>query len=261
MDSPAAPKNKKSPQRPESSLDTSIGKGLIIVPVFNEETNIRDVIDGLLKEAPALAIVVVNDGSHDNTKEILASLNVNTINLPFNLGYGAALQTGFKYALANDFDFVVIFDGDGQHDPGEISKLLIEKNAKSADIVIGSRFMGRGTYNPGLARTLGMGLFKRLTMLSTGEKITDITSGFQAIDKRAFAYYTGDHNFPLDFPDADVIINMKLLGFKIVEVPVKMHSREDGASMHSGLNGLFYMAKMLVSIFFILLRSKSGTNK
>lgn len=235
-------------------------KGLIIIPAYNEERNISKVLDGLSLKLPELAVLVVNDGSTDATAKILGERSANHINLPFNMGYGAALQTGFKYALNEGFDFVVCFDGDGQHEPTEVPKLLKEMEELKADIVIGSRFLNRSDYTPSLARRAGMALFRFLTGITTGSKMTDITSGFQAIDRKAFSYYAKEFNFPLDFPDADVIINMILTGHKVVEVPVKMHERTEGESMHSGLRAVFYMAKMLLAIFIVVMRNKFGTN-
>ena len=130
---------------------------------------------------------------------MLDECGANRVNLPFNMGNGAALQTGFKYALLNDFDYVVCFDGDGQHEPAEVPKLIKEMEDTGADIVIGSRFLNRSDYKPSLARKAGMALFRFLTGITTGSKMTDITSGFQAIDRRAFSYYSKDIQLPLRF--------------------------------------------------------------
>lgn len=229
-------------------------KGLIIIPVYNEEENIERVIDNIRREGPSIDILAVDDGSTDDTSGILYRLSVNTINLPFNLGYGGALQTGFKYAVENSYDFVIQFDGDGQHDAKEIIKLVKALEEEKGDIVIGSRFMDKGSYRTSFSKRIGMALFRWLARIIIKQNVTDITSGFQALNKKAYTFYSARGNYPIDFPDADVIINMMLLGFKVVEVPVNMFVREKGKSMHSGFRVMIYVLKMLLSIFIVMLR-------
>ncbi|MFQ5900620.1 MAG: glycosyltransferase family 2 protein [Thermodesulfobacteriota bacterium] len=231
-------------------------KFLVIIPAYNEEKNIGHVVEGIRRHEPSLDILVVNDGSTDSTSDVLRGLNVDTINLPFNLGYGGALQTGFKYAVEKDYDFVVQFDADGQHLPEDIKKLLRPLFEEDADIVVGSRFMeGRG-YKPSISRRLGMILFGLLTATITKQRFTDVTSGFQALSKKTVKFYSKKGNYPSDFPDADVLAMMSLSGFKIVEVSVKMFGREKGESMHSGYRAIIYVLKMLLSIFIVLLRKR-----
>lgn len=231
------------------------GRGLVIVPAHNEERNIRGVVEGLRRHAPDLSILVVNDGSMDNTVSVLEELNVDFVSLPYNIGYGAALQTGFKYALQEGFDFVVQCDGDGQHDPAFIAPLVSALRSTNADIVIGSRFLNKdGGYSQSLSRSIGISIFRYIARLTAGAVITDITSGFQALSRRAFSRYAAKDAFPRDFPDADVLISMALSGFVIREVPVRMRERVYGVSMHGGLKSIVYVAKMFLSIFIIVLR-------
>jgi len=234
-----------------------MGKGLIIIPAFNEEENIAAVIQGLKKYEPSLDILVVNDGSIDGTSQILENLEVDFIDLPYNLGYGGALQTGFKYALEQDYEFVVQFDADGQHNPQEIRILLKPLFQDSADIVIGSRFQGEGNYRQSFSRRIGVWVFRLIARAITGQTITDVTSGFQALSRRAYTFYSRTGNYPADYPDADVLAMMSLGGFRLVEVPVAMFPRGKGESMHANcLSVGLYVLKMFLSLFVVLLRKR-----
>ncbi len=225
----------------------------IIIPAYNEEKNIAGVINGIIAAAPGVDILVVNDGSEDNTGEIARELCRHVINLPYNMGYGTALQTGFKFALKRGYEYAVQIDADGQHDPGDIPKLLDEVFNNKADVIIGSRFLDKGNYKAPFIRRVGMLFFANLTSLIIGKKITDPTSGYQAINKHGLQFYAGD-NYPVDFPDADVIIMLHRAGLKIKEIPVNMNPGVQGKSMHSGLKPVYYIFKMFLSILVTLLR-------
>lgn len=227
---------------------------LIIIPAFNEVENIGRVIDELKSDMAGVDILVVDDGSTDNTAEMVRNKMVTCLSLPFNIGYSGALQTGYKYAVDNDYDLVVQFDGDGQHIAGEIGKLIDLQRESGTDIVIGSRFVMADGYKHSFARMLGTTLFSYLIVLICGVKIYDPTSGFQIIKRRAFERYARMHNLPY-FPDANIIIEMLLNDFKIAEVQVKMRQREFGNSMHSGvLNPLKYTINTMYSIFIIIIK-------
>ena len=228
-------------------------KAIIIIPAYNEEKNIAGVINGIKNVIPDADILVVNDGGKDRTEEIARELGARVISLPYNMGYGAALQTGFKYALKKGYEYAVQIDADGQHDPKDIPKLLDVVLSGKADVVIGSRFLNGGKYKAPAVRRLGMLFFARLTSLIIGEKITDPTSGYQAINKNGLQFYAGDY-YPVDFPDADVIIMLHRAGLKIKEIPVIMYPSVQGKSMHSGLKPVYYIFKMFLSIFVTLLR-------
>jgi len=225
---------------------------IFIIPAYNEEKNIAGVINGIIAAAPGVDILVVNDGSEDNTGEIARELCRRVINLPYNMGYGTALQTGFKFALKKGYEYAVQIDADGQHDPGDIPKLLDEVFNNKADVIIGSRFLDKGNYRAPFIRRVGMLFFAKLTSLIIGEKITDPTSGYQAINKRGLEFYAGDY-YPVDFPDADVIIMLHRAGLKIKEMPVIMYPGVQGKSMHSGLKPVYYIFKMFLSILVTLL--------
>ena len=229
---------------------------LIIIPVYNEEKNILRVIQDIKKKTHRMDILVVNDGSTDKTQWVLERPGAKVINLPCHMGYGVALQTGYKYALEKDYDYVVQMDGDGQHDPSSIENLLREVRSGDIDVAIGSRFLSNKKYRTSLPRKLGMKLFGSIASLIMGQKVTDPTSGFQALNKKAIKFY-GSDVFPCDYPDADAIIMLHRAGFIIKEVPVTMHYDNRSKSMHSGLGICYYIFKMFLSIFVTLLREKS----
>jgi hypothetical protein len=169
------------------------------------------------------------------------------------MGYGAALQTGYKYALNCGFEFVLQADGDGQHDPHYLPILLQEVREGGADVAIGSRFLGEGDYRAARLRQMGIFLFRWVASFLCGQKITDPTSGYQALSRRAVEFCARD-SFPGDYPDADVLVMMHRAGLRLREVPVHMHPNFQGRSMHSGLKPLYYTYKMCLSIGLSLLR-------
>lgn len=228
-------------------------KILFIIPVHNEEKNIEKVIREIRLEFKKIDILVINDFSKDNTLEIINKLNVIVIDMPFNVGYAMAVKTGFKYANENNYDYVIQFDGDGQHVASEARKLLVKAFDEKLDIVIGSRFLEKNGYNHSLFKKIGTSIFQSLIIVATRESITDPTSGFQCLNKKVIERYSKIGNYP-EFPDANLIIEMLLLGYKIGEVPVDMRQREFGESMHSGIiKPIKYMIKMLYSIIMIVI--------
>lgn len=225
---------------------------LVLIPAYNEQDNIESVIKLLRYHTPNLDILVVNDCSTDQTDKKLKQLNVPHITHTINLNYGGALQTGFKYAVKHEYDYVIQFDGDGQHLASEIPKLLALMTEN--DIVIGSRYLNANEYKQTFARKVGTKIFSFVVRAITGEKLTDPTSGFQLLNKKVFSRYA--QNFPQDFPDANLLVMMHLAGYKIKEVPVKMQQRLLGESMHGGIKSLKYSVKMFYSIFIAILKAK-----
>jgi len=228
-------------------------KTLIVMPAYNEADTIGATISQVKRAVPDADVAVVDDGSSDNTAEVALKAGASVLPLPINLGYGGALQVGFMYAEANNYDEVVQIDADGQHEPACVADLLAELRTGKVDLVIGSRFLDGGDYRPTKARAMGMSLMRRLTRIATGKKITDPTSGFQAMNRKAICLYASDV-YPSDYPDADVLIMIHRAGLRVREIPVKMYQRESGVSMHSGLKPIWYMFKMLLSITVTLLR-------
>lgn len=227
---------------------------IIIIPAFNEEKRIASVIADVFTAVPDATVVVVNDCSRDNTAAVATLAGATVVSHPFNMGYGAAIQTGYKYARDKGYDVLVQLDADGQHDPSCIPALLAPVVAGEADIVIGSRFLGT-SYRPPFARRAGMALFRTIVSSIVGKAITDTTSGFQAFNRDVIEFFCTDV-FPVDYPDADMLIMLHRVGFRMTEVPVRMLENSEGKSMHSGLKPLYYMFKMLLSICVTLMRER-----
>ncbi len=232
-------------------------KVLIIVPSYREEENIVRVVQGLEKYVPDIDVLMIIDGSKDRTEEIVSFNGYDPLVHPFNIGYGVAIQTGYKYAARNGYDVVVQIDGDGQHEPKYIKPLLSALESSGSDVVIGSRFLEGGSYDVPIARKIGIRLFSKIASFITGQKITDSTSGFQALNRKAFNFFSRVENFPYDYPDADTIITMIFAGFKVKEIPVIMYDRMHGESMTTGLKTIIYVIKMLISILITVLRKKN----
>jgi hypothetical protein len=232
---------------------------LILIPAFNESARIAGVIEGVREVCPEFDILVVNDGSRDDTAGQARVAGATVVSHPFNLGYGVAIQTGYKYAWRHGYEALVQIDGDGQHDPTYIPQLLAPVLAGEADFALGSRFLGGESYEPSLARRLGMGFFRTLISRLVGQRITDTTSGYQAFNRQVIGYFTSEV-FPCDYPDADMLLTLHRAGFRIKEVPVRMYANASGKSMHAGLKPLYYMFKMMLSIFVTLLRKKESVN-
>ncbi len=230
-------------------------KTLIIIPAYNEGARIIDVVCNVRAAVPYYDILVVNDGSIDETAHAAQSAGAVVVSHPFNLGYGVAIQTGYKYAFGKKYDFVVQMDGDGQHDPASINALLAPVVQGRTDFALGSRFLNVDSYEPSLPRRIGMAFFRQLISALIGTRITDTTSGYQAFNQNVVRFFTTEV-FPCDYPDADMLLTLHRAGFRILEVPVKMNASISGKSMHSGWKPLYYMFKMLLSIAVTLMRDK-----
>lgn len=225
----------------------------IIIPSYNEEKNIVSVIEDIRKYHSG-DIVVIDDGSQDVTSSLAREAGAFVIRHPFNMGYGVALQTGYKYAVEKNYDILLQIDGDGQHSAKFIPELFSQVESSDCDVAIGSRFLGESQYRAGFLKSIGIRLFRKIIWMITGEKITDPTSGYQCLNRSVFEFFTND-TFPCDYPDANVIIMLHRAGFKIREIPVEMTSNPDGRSMHRGIFTIsYYLFKMFLSIFVTLIR-------
>lgn len=209
-------------------------KILVIVPAYNEAANISSVLEDIELNVPHADILIVNDCSTDNTAEIIKKTGHNYISNLFNLHYAWTIQTGIKYANYHNYDYAILMDADGQHIASEAKKLYEAATKTNSDIVIGSRYLKDLGYPCPFFRKIGTKFFSILIKLFTKQKITDPLSGFQCINKKVINYYSGCGNYP-EFPDANLIIEMILKGYKITEIPVKMNIRKNGTSMHSGI--------------------------
>lgn len=239
-------------------------KVLFVIPAHNEEKNIKNVIKDIKINVPYADIIVINDWSTDKTKDLVEKEDVILLNMPFNVGYAPAVQTGIKYAYEKDYDYVMQFDGDGQHIALEAEKILNKAIETNADIVVGSRFLKKTKYKHPLFRRIGTKIFSILIKMFCKKEITDPTSGFQCLNKKVIKRYSKMQGYP-EFPDANLIIEMLLNGYKIEEESVIMKENNTGVSMHSGIYKPFkYMVKMIYTIAFILLKHLlygEGNNK
>ncbi len=234
-------------------------KLLFIVPAYNESGNIGGLIDEIKGLPLEAEILVVNDGSDDETAVTAREKGVSVISLPFNVGVGGAVQTGLKYALRQDFDQIVRVDGDGQHDPACAGNLLDLLHKDMADVVIGSRFLPphRG-FRSSRLRRFGINFFSRLIGWLIGMKVTDPTSGFFAYNRKAVEEFAGE--YPQDFPEPEAIVIARRSRLRIAEVPVRMRARREGHSSIRFLVALYYMLKVTTAILINMLRTrKKGT--
>ena len=229
-------------------------KVLIIIPAYNEAENIEKVLKDIKNNIKYADVLVINDCSKDNTREIVENNNVMCITNVFNMRYAMAVQTGIKYAYQNNYDYVIQMDADGQHIASEAEKLYLEAKKEKCDIVIGSRYLKDMGYHCPFFRRTGTSMFQHLIKFYCHVDIYDPLSGFQCLDKRVIERYAKIGNYP-EYPDANLIIEMLLLGYKIKEVPVKMKTRENGVSMHSGiLQPIKYMIEMFYNIIIIVIK-------
>lgn len=226
---------------------------LVIIPAYQEADTVRSVVSAARKALPGCDVVVVDDGSLDATASEARAAGAIVLRHPANLGYGAALQTGYKYAVRMGYEVVAQMDADGQHDPSSLRPLLAPIENAEVDMALGSRTLSQVRYHLPLARRVGMRIFSALVCAATGMRVTDPTSGFQAMSA-AVAKFLATDVFPSDYADADVLILLKRAGFRILEVPVVMHPAPGGRSMHRGLRPLYYVFRMLLSILVETIR-------
>lgn len=224
-------------------------RSLLVIPALNEQASIARVIDGVRATGIDIDILIVDDGSRDDTAELARKNGAMVVSHPFNLGYGAAIQTGYKFAVRHQYAELVQMDADGQHDPAYVPSLLGPIRAGEFDIVIGSRFVEESGYEMGSARSAGRVFFQRVLAFFGGPHIADPTSGLQALSRKAFEFCCSDF-YPSDFPDIDVLLLLHRHGFRIHEVPVEMAPSPPGRkTMHAGLRAIYYPYKMLLSTF------------
>ncbi|HWO80594.1 glycosyltransferase family 2 protein [Gaiella sp.] len=222
-----------------------------VVPAFEEEAAIGPVVAEITAFDPSIDVVVVDDGSSDGTGVAAAAAGATVVRLPFNLGIGAAVQTGFRWALERDYDLAVRLDGDGQHDPAELPKLLAPIERGEADVVTGSRFREEEDgYRPPLGRRVGITWFARLVSLLSGQRVTDTTSGFQALNRPGIELFARD--YPSDYPEVEATVLLLKHRLRLAEVHVRMREREHGSSSITFVRSVYYAVKVTLALFIAM---------
>lgn len=229
---------------------------LAVVPAYNEVAAIGRVVSSLREQAPSFDVLVVDDGSTDDTAAHATAAGASVVKLPFNLGIGGAVQAGFVYAREHDYDYMAQVDGDGQHDPGELAKLLERISGEPAvDMVCGSRFITEDYVYPApISRRTGIHLFAFALTRILGQRISDPTSGFRLYSRRAIALFARD--YPHDYPEVEAILMVHAHRLRITEVPVRMHVRETGRSSITKPRSFYYMVKVSLALLAGLMRRR-----
>ena len=221
-------------------------KILAIIPAWNEEKNVGLVVQDLKSTAPWLDVLVIDDGSTDQTAEAARSQGAKVISLPLNLGIGGAMQTGFMYAVRNDYDVALQVDGDGQHRAEEIGKLIEPVIAGEADVTIGSRFLEKTAYRMSRPRRVGIYFLSKIIRSVAGKTCTDPTSGFRAYNRKALRVVSAHYSF--DYPEPDAIVTLVKNQMRVSEVSVEMDARISGKSSITPLKSFYYMFKVSLTI-------------
>lgn len=225
---------------------------LIIIPAFNEESNIEKTVTAIEKNAQGFDYVIINDCSGDYTRQICEQNGYNIVNLPINLGIGGAVQTGYKYALEHGYDVAVQVDGDGQHDPEFLNKMAEHLMINGLDMVIGSRFIEKEGFQSSKLRRIGIVFFSVLIKILTGKRITDPTSGLRMVGRNVMALFAVD--YPRDYPEPESVVAVIRRGMKVEEIPVIMKERSGGVSSISLKKSVYYMIKVTLAILIERIR-------
>jgi len=232
-------------------------KILVIIPAYNEEESLPSLLQEVYRAG--YDAVVVNDASSDSTEEVVRKCGVPVLSLPVNLGIGGGVQTGFIYALRNGYDIAVQVDGDGQHDPAQISTVIAPILADEADCVIGSRYLHEAPdtcYETPFSRRMGMHFSTGILKLATGLRIHDTTSGFRALNRKAFGYFSTE--YPVDHPEAEALLMLHQAGFRIREVPIRMRCRVSGQSLFTFFRAALYPLRVIIGFMGLLFKKPRG---
>jgi glycosyltransferase involved in cell wall biosynthesis len=224
----------------------------VIIPAYNEEKTVGEVVRGVKALGQGFDVVVINDSSRDKTAQSAEAAGATVIELPYNLGIGGAVQTGFKYGVLSGYDGCVQVDGDGQHPPEQITKLVEPLFANDCDIVIGSRFIGQTTYRVPFMRALGIRIISIFLRVVCGMTVKDTTSGFRALSRRAMAFFATD--YPQDYPEPESLLFAHRKKFKVMEISIEMKDREHGISSITPIRAAYYMTKVLLAMTIDLFR-------
>ena len=227
-------------------------KKIVIIPAYNEISNIRTTVQDILDHAPGFDYVIINDCSQDGTMRFCTEQGMNIINLPVNLGIGGAVQTGYLYAWRNGYDVAVQFDGDGQHDASYLGEMADFLQVQQADMVIGSRYIRREGFQSSGIRQFGIRYFSALIKLLTGKRVTDPTSGMRMVNRDVMKIYSED--YPVDYPEPESVVAILRRNMKVEEIPVVMKAREGGVSSISLKKSVYYMIKVPLAILIERIR-------
>ncbi len=229
---------------------------LAILPGYNEAETVAGVIASIRLHAPAFDILVIDDGSTDETRSVAEEAGAMVVRHPFNLGIGGAVQSGFVFALEQGYDYAVQVDADGQHCPEEIEALLRAMRADpTLDMVCGSRFITRDkTYPAPISRRTGIHIFAFILSRLVGQRVSDPTSGFRLYNRRGIALFARD--YPHDYPEVEAVLMVHFHRLRMAEVPVRMLQRGGGKSSIRSGKSLYYMIKVLLAIFIGLARAR-----
>jgi glycosyltransferase involved in cell wall biosynthesis len=230
-------------------------KRIAIVPAYNEQGAIGRVVDELRAADESYVVLVIDDASHDRTADRAREHGALVVTLPYNLGIGGAVQTGFRYAAGHGYDLAVRVDGDGQHDPAELAPLVEVVASGRADICVGSRFVGNDGYRSSASRRVGIRILAQTVSLLTHQRVTDTTSGFQALNRKAITLFADD--YPHDYPEVEAAVMLHKHRLRLVELPVRMRERQAGRSSIRGLRTVYYMAKVMLAILIGALRRRA----
>jgi glycosyltransferase involved in cell wall biosynthesis len=225
---------------------------IAIVPALNEEETVGRVIDEIRAFDPGFDIVVVDDGSVDRTAGVAADRGAFVLRLPFNLGIGGAMQTGYRFAFERSYDIAVQIDGDGQHDPQQLPAILAPVLSGEADLCVGSRFTGDSEFRSSFTRRVGIKIFAAVVSAVVRQKVTDTTSGFRAVNRRGIALFASD--YPHDYPEVEATVMCVKHKLRLREVPVGMRERGAGSSSITAVRSVYYMTKVMLAIFVGLFR-------
>jgi glycosyltransferase involved in cell wall biosynthesis len=229
-------------------------KLLVVIPAYNEVESVGRVVEGIRDRLPEADVLVVNDGSIDLTGEKARANGAIVLDLPFNLGIGGAMQAGYKYAYEKGYDIAVRVDGDGQHDPREIPKLLEALVKENLDVIVGSRFIGHSEYGGSVMRRAGISLLSKVISIIVGQKMMDPTSGYSVANRKAIQLFA--FSYPQDYPEPEALILLRRCGLRFGEVPVSMSQRYSGESSITKIRSIYYMVKVLLAIFVDCFKKK-----
>ena len=227
-------------------------KSIVIIPAYNEEKSIEKTVEDIIQNAPEFDYVIVNDCSKDDTLRVCTENGLRVLNLPVNLGIGGAVQTGYRYALKNGYDFAVQFDGDGQHDAKYLHQMRDHMIEHKQNMLIGSRYIEKEGFQSSGLRRFGIRFFSALITVLTGTKITDPTSGMRMVDREVIEIYA--ENYPKDYPEPESVVAILNQGKTVGEYPVMMRERMEGVSSISPMRSVYYMIKVTLAILVEMLR-------